>query len=87
MNPQLKGTKVAPHYILDIPAGKTHTIRCRLSVQPDRVPQPFGKSSFDEVLATRRMEADAFYRTVIPGECLVSNTRCILMVSDLQVTR
>jgi len=67
VNPQLKGTKVAPHFVLNVPAGKTQVIRCRLSVQPDRVPKPFGKESFDEVLETRRMEADEFYRTVIPG--------------------
>ena len=55
-----EGTKVSPHYIALIPAGKSHTIRLRIS--PRQLPKAFEK--FDEVFKTRLAEADEFYGSV-----------------------
>ena len=62
-----EGTKMAAHYVLTVPSGGQHTIRCRLSACNDRVPVPFGETIFDDVVLQRKHEADEFYKTVIPG--------------------
>ena len=74
VNPERQGTKAAAHYPLLVGAGASRTIQLRLSdVPPSRLAPatnghegPFG-SRFDEIMATRRQEADAFYATVIPS--------------------
>lgn len=54
------GTKAAFHYKLNIAGGKSKVIRLRLC---DRFhPEPFVKH--DEILDTRRQEADAFYHAL-----------------------
>jgi hypothetical protein len=63
VNPQQTGTKVAAHYLLTVPAGGSQTVRLRLS--PARSNSAFGKQ-FDQLIATRRQEADEFYASVIP---------------------
>ncbi|XP_032220313.2 uncharacterized protein YMR196W [Nematostella vectensis] len=74
VNPRLEGTKMAPHYVLDLAAGQRYTIRCRLSAQDERVPMPFGKDSFDDVIKTRKAEADEFFKTVIPDSLTEEET-------------
>ncbi|MBW4636317.1 MAG: glucosidase [Iphinoe sp. HA4291-MV1] len=66
------GTKVAAHYLLNIGAGETKTIRLRLS---DTTPQsrpyqgregefkPFGED-FDTIFSARKQEADEFYQRI-----------------------
>jgi hypothetical protein len=62
VNPVAEGSKAAPHYVLNIPAGKTVTVKLRLV---DGEPKaPFG--DFDKVFEQRKKDADAFYATVIP---------------------
>jgi hypothetical protein len=63
LNPERRGTKVAAHHILDIPAGGRRTVRVRL--RPAGAPAP--AASFDDAFATRRAEADAFYAAVQKG--------------------
>jgi hypothetical protein len=66
VNPELRGTKVAPHYRLIVEPGQCQIIRLRLSnAPPEMVGDPFG-SYFDSVMQKRRDEADAFYATIIP---------------------
>src|SRR6202789_483974 len=61
VNPQKTGTKAAAQYKLNVGAGKTATIRLRLSDKPPAaVGDPF--SSFAETMKTRQGEADEFYR-------------------------
>jgi hypothetical protein len=72
INPEQKGTKVAAQYRLTIDAGGHKVLRLRLS---DVAPQVFARASnesplgsrFDEVLQTRRDEADEFYKTITPA--------------------
>ncbi len=59
-----EGSKVAPHFVLDVPAGKTMTVRLRLV---DGEPKtPF--ADFEKTMDARRREADEFYATVIPAK-------------------
>jgi hypothetical protein len=63
VNPGQTGTKASAVYVLDVGAGKSRTIRLRLStVAP---PEPFG-SAFDAAVQARHKEADEFYDSVIP---------------------
>jgi hypothetical protein len=74
VNPEKKGTKAAPFYRLSVEAGQCRTIRLRLTplgpaefVKGNGVGGgPFG-NHFDETLAARKSEADAFYAGVIPS--------------------
>ncbi len=66
VNPGKTGTKVAPHYKLNIGAGQTKVVRLRLvNAASEQKGKPFGKQ-FDEVFAERIREADEFYKAVTP---------------------
>jgi hypothetical protein len=62
VNPDATGTKASAHYRLTIPAGRSATVRLRLSDAPRAA---FG-TAFDAVFARRIREADEFYATVSP---------------------
>ncbi|MEI6712904.1 MAG: glucosidase [Verrucomicrobiota bacterium] len=57
------GTKVAPHYKLQIPAGGKHVLRLRLSLEGSLPESASAFEGFDHLMDHRREEADAFYRT------------------------
>ncbi len=59
VNPDRRGTKMAAHYTLTIPAGQSHTIRARLA--PRGMTNPF--DHFDAVMVARKADADEFYRS------------------------
>jgi hypothetical protein len=64
VNPDRVGTKAAAHYVLDVPAGGSVTVRLRLTdtdLSADAV-----AAGFDELVDRRRAEADEFYATVSP---------------------
>ena len=65
VNPERTGTKAAALHQISVDAGKTATIRLRLS---DLVPAAMGDAfkDFAEIMKTRQAEADAFYRAVTP---------------------
>jgi hypothetical protein len=68
VNPEKKGTKVAAHYRLTVNPGECQTVRLRLSPVAQgngKAVSPFG-SRFQEVLQTRRREADEFYAALTP---------------------
>jgi hypothetical protein len=76
VNPQNTGTKSAAHYQLNVSAGKTATIRLRLSdLVPAAIAEPF--RSFAEIMQTRRSEADAFYKSITPTR--VSEDEALVM--------
>jgi hypothetical protein len=76
VNPEKTGTKSAAHYHLNVGAGKTATIRLRLSdLAPAAMGDPF--KSFAEILQTRRGEADEFYRAITPER--VSKDEALVM--------
>ncbi|WP_448203838.1 MGH1-like glycoside hydrolase domain-containing protein [Azospirillum sp. sgz302134] len=57
-----EGTKAAPWYVLDVPAGQSHTVTLVLSETP--LSAPFVRTP--EVMAARGREADAFYDALLP---------------------
>src|ERR1700680_153828 len=62
------GTKAAAHYVMDIAAGKTVSVRLRLT-NIEFTHQPTAAfSTFDGVFAARKREADDFYATIIPRD-------------------
>jgi hypothetical protein len=73
VNPEHRGTKAAVQYRLTVPPGECQVVRLRLcDVPPDGWTQgngkhagPFGRH-FEEVLQSRRHEADEFYAEVTP---------------------
>jgi hypothetical protein len=66
VNPNKTGTKSAAQYQLNVGAGKTATIRLRLSDQP---PAAMGDAfkSFAQIMKTRQGEADEFYKCITPS--------------------
>jgi hypothetical protein len=73
VNPEKTGTKAAAHYRLTVPPGKCETVRLRLTPAATRdLEKTYGKGQgafgkhFDDVMQTRRREADEFYAGVIP---------------------
>jgi len=64
-SPHGEGTKAAPWYRLEIPAGGEVTLRLRLTAAEAAPRAPFG-AEFDTVFAARSREADRFYARHIP---------------------
>jgi hypothetical protein len=65
VNPEEAGTKSAADYQLTVGAGRTTTMRLRLSdLTPHTIGDPF--KSFDAILQTRLDDADAFYKSITP---------------------
>jgi hypothetical protein len=71
VNPDGQGTKVAAHYVLDVPAGGSASVRLRLMDDSggsgEASGQPF-EARVDEIVEERKAEADAFYAQVIAAE-------------------
>ncbi|HTJ71531.1 MAG TPA: glucosidase, partial [Actinospica sp.] len=70
VNPGLKGTKGALHYLLELAPGEVRSLHLTLSAEPD-APTPAGSrlAAADDVercLAERALEADAFYAALTP---------------------
>ncbi|SFQ61400.1 MGH1-like glycoside hydrolase domain-containing protein [Hymenobacter arizonensis] len=59
INPAQRGTKVAAHYPLTVPARGSQTVRVRLSHAAHAHTAPF--ADFAEVMAQRQQDADEFY--------------------------
>jgi hypothetical protein len=66
VNPHGVGTKAAMHYVVTVEPGESAQIRLRLTRVADGVPEPDLAGGFDEVLAARREEADAFFAALTP---------------------
>ncbi len=65
VNPDRVGTKAAVHHVVTVPAGGTREIRLRLVA--GREPGPVTAPDFDDVVATRRGEADAYFAALAPA--------------------
>jgi hypothetical protein len=59
------GTKAAAHYLLNVPAGQSVTIRCRLH-PAENDNGLTGLTAFSETFEERIREADEFYGEIIP---------------------
>ncbi|MGK7913544.1 MAG: glucosidase [Synechococcus sp.] len=64
VNPDMVGTKVSPHYLLEIPAGATRVVLLRLCDRYD-IDRPFGPE-FDTTFQNRLAEADEFFASLNP---------------------
>jgi hypothetical protein len=65
VNPEKTGTKSAAHYQLNVDAGKTATVRLRLSdLAPATMGDPF--ESFTQTMQIRQREADEYYKSITP---------------------
>ncbi|MEM9542063.1 MAG: glucosidase [Cyanobacteria bacterium P01_E01_bin.42] len=64
VNPDKTGTKVSPHYILEIGGGETKVVNLRLNNNTS-LSQPFG-TEFEQIFVTRQQEADEFYHEIAP---------------------
>jgi hypothetical protein len=62
VNPGQVGTKAAAHYVLEVPAGGSKTVRLRLAAGPSR--NAF--ADFETALTRRVAEADEFYNRITP---------------------
>ena len=60
-----EGTKFSPVYEMNIAAGETKTIYCRLTDREDG--KPFTKG-FENIFAVRKQEADDFYNAILPPD-------------------
>ena len=65
VNPRQIGTKAAAHYTLEIAGGASARIRLRLSGE-EHEGEDFG-AAFDEIVETRRAEADEFFASLAPS--------------------
>ncbi len=63
VNPGRTGTKAAAHYLLEVPAGGSRTVRLRLAADPPA--EPFGPA-FDATVAARLADCDEFYQRIAP---------------------
>ena len=63
VNPAKTGTKAAAHYVLDVPAGGSQTIRLRLA----RTQKTDAFDGFDAVVGERVADADEFYARITPS--------------------
>jgi hypothetical protein len=76
VNPRQSGTKSSAHYQANIGAGKTATVRLRLSdLPPAAIGDPF--RIFGETMRTRQREADEFYKVITPSR--VSQDAALVM--------
>ncbi len=66
VNPAGTGTKAGAHYAMDVGAGETAVIRLRLHRADGGAPRAVSGKAFDDVVAARRSEADAFYAAITP---------------------
>ncbi len=66
VNPARQGTKLACWYRLRVPAGETVELRLRLARSDSQAALDLA-SGFEETLARREREADAFYAALQPG--------------------
>ncbi|HUP47547.1 MAG TPA: glucosidase [Thermoanaerobaculia bacterium] len=66
VNPECAGTKAAPWFRLEIPAGGEAVLRLRLYAEEEAPEQPFG-DGYDAVFEARMLEADEFYARRTPG--------------------
>ena len=74
--PRASGTKVAPHFRLEIEGKGTRMIDLRLTAESELGPERFG-NAFENVMQTRRLEADEFYKNLI-ADSLNQDKTCIV---------
>ena len=69
VNPTGHGTKAAPHYVLNVPAGKSQTIHLRLYRDDESPTKSLSKES-NAIFSDRIQEADQFYASICPTQAV-----------------
>jgi hypothetical protein len=78
VNPALTGTKAAPRYVLEVPAGGEVVLKLRLAEQAGAATtQDALGPGFDEVFSRRLGEADRFYEAGTPKTATVDERRVL----------
>ncbi|KAB8332230.1 glucosidase [Scytonema tolypothrichoides VB-61278] len=67
INPEMVGTKAAPHYRLEVPAKEEITVRLRLFGEEEAPEQPFDYN-FEQIFQQRIRESEEFYKKHICAE-------------------
>jgi hypothetical protein len=67
VNPNGSGTKAAPHYVLEIPAGGSKTVRLRLFAAKEAPERPL-EPGFEEIVDARRRDADEYYAALLSSQ-------------------
>jgi len=75
INPAQKGTKMAGHYRLSVPAGGEHQVLVRLT--PELTAAPNFGVEFSSIFAERIAEADAFYDEIISSKASPEERRVL----------
>jgi hypothetical protein len=70
VNPAETGTKAAFHYVVEVEPGATALLRLRLAADGAEVDEPW-----DEVMAARLADADAFYAALAPADASADEAR------------
>jgi len=65
VNPKMRGTKAAAHYVLTIPPGGEQVVELRLTAEEEVPKKAFG-AGFEATFAERIDEADAWFSAVAP---------------------
>ncbi|MFD2572126.1 glucosidase [Spirosoma soli] len=68
VNPLQTGTKAAAHYVLTVQAGEERQIRLRLKSVNSSRSSADSFADFDQLVAERKAEADAFYEQIHPAQ-------------------
>jgi hypothetical protein len=76
VNPERFGTKSAALYRTTVPAGGSVVVKLRLTRQQPVDGAPVG-AAFDQILADRRAEADAFYAGITPEKMSEDEARVL----------
>ena len=74
VNPALTGTKAVAHYLLQVKPREEIVVKLRLrDTAVAAAVKPFGPE-FDEIFATRKSEADNFYKEILPSNASADET-------------
>ncbi|HEY5186332.1 MAG TPA: glucosidase [Actinomycetes bacterium] len=76
VNPAATGTKVAAHWVMEVPAGGSVSVRIRLLAGDVATAEAFG-APFDALVEQRRAECDEFYEAITP-EALDADRRSVM---------
>ncbi len=68
VNPEQSGTKASAHYYSMLQPGECFTVRLRLTPEDWAVGENPLDAEFDGVIATRKFEAEEFYREIEPAD-------------------
>ena len=66
VNPARVGTKCAAHHVLALEPGEKRVLRMRLYAADEKPKESFG-GNFEATMTSRRLEADAFYVSLLGG--------------------